>query len=164
MRRFSRGLRVVKWAATLASLVLIGLAVISFRYSVYVNYDRAHAVRLLAGGISVVPQVRSHCAHAPPLSPPPLVYHSDLDFVWTYPGMVTALTRANNWPQFSGDVVIPIWLLFAPAALLSIALWIADRRLVRSGFCSTCGYDLTGNVSGRCPECGTLKEKCEGSQ
>ena len=23
------------------------------------------------------------------------------------------------------------------------------------GCCSTCGYDLTGNVSGKCPECGT---------
>jgi predicted RNA-binding Zn-ribbon protein involved in translation (DUF1610 family) len=25
----------------------------------------------------------------------------------------------------------------------------------RSGRCHSCGYDLTGNVSGRCPECGT---------
>jgi uncharacterized paraquat-inducible protein A len=24
----------------------------------------------------------------------------------------------------------------------------------RQGVCSECGYDLTGNVSGRCPECG----------
>jgi uncharacterized paraquat-inducible protein A len=24
----------------------------------------------------------------------------------------------------------------------------------RSGFCVTCGYDLTGNTTGRCPECG----------
>jgi hypothetical protein len=29
------------------------------------------------------------------------------------------------------------------------------RRFVTSGFCSKCNYDLTGNVSGRCPECGT---------
>lgn len=28
------------------------------------------------------------------------------------------------------------------------------RRLKRQGRCSTCGYDLTGNVSGACPECG----------
>ena len=24
----------------------------------------------------------------------------------------------------------------------------------RTGVCPICGYDLTGNVSGRCPECG----------
>jgi len=25
----------------------------------------------------------------------------------------------------------------------------------RQGFCRECGYDLTGNASGVCPECGT---------
>ena len=28
-------------------------------------------------------------------------------------------------------------------------------RFPKPGFCWTCDYDLTGNVSGRCPECGT---------
>jgi hypothetical protein len=28
-------------------------------------------------------------------------------------------------------------------------------RRRRMGRCRKCGYDLTGNVSGRCPECGT---------
>jgi uncharacterized RDD family membrane protein YckC len=34
----------------------------------------------------------------------------------------------------------------------------AHRRVFDDrGFrCQRCGYDLTGNVSGRCPECGTL--------
>ena len=27
-------------------------------------------------------------------------------------------------------------------------------RRRRQGLCTRCGYDLTGNVSGRCPECG----------
>ena len=26
----------------------------------------------------------------------------------------------------------------------------------REGLCVRCGYDLTGNVSGTCPECGTV--------
>ena len=30
------------------------------------------------------------------------------------------------------------------------------RRRDRRGLCLKCGYDLTGNVSGVCPECGTL--------
>lgn len=29
------------------------------------------------------------------------------------------------------------------------------RTIVSSPFCDTCGYDLTGNQSGTCPECGT---------
>jgi len=48
---------------------------------------------------------------------------------------------------------VPIW----PAALLAGAfaawLWSSNRR-DRPGACAGCGYDLTGNVSGRCPECG----------
>lgn len=28
-----------------------------------------------------------------------------------------------------------------------------------AGHCQTCGYDLTGNVSGRCPECGRAIER-----
>jgi uncharacterized paraquat-inducible protein A len=30
--------------------------------------------------------------------------------------------------------------------------------LLRSGLCPTCDYDLTGNISGTCPECGTPVE------
>jgi len=29
-------------------------------------------------------------------------------------------------------------------------------RRRRSGLCASCGYDLSGNVSGKCPECGTV--------
>jgi hypothetical protein len=54
------------------------------------------------------------------------------------------------------------------AALLAIALAIAfgchlksldDVRRERRarGLCVRCGYDLTGNVSGVCPECGTTR-------
>ena len=35
----------------------------------------------------------------------------------------------------------------------TVAFW--PRRRPKPGCCSSCGYDLTGNVSGRCPECGT---------
>jgi hypothetical protein len=36
--------------------------------------------------------------------------------------------------------------------------WMIRRRRIRGG-CGACGYDLTGNVSGVCPECGTAVEK-----
>ncbi len=46
----------------------------------------------------------------------------------------------------------------APVALLLIGLTVAvwpGRRRPDPGRCRRCGYDLTGNASGVCPECGT---------
>ena len=42
-------------------------------------------------------------------------------------------------------------LLVVPPAVL---LWWLDRPRIPPGHCQKCGYDLTGNVSGKCPECG----------
>lgn len=44
--------------------------------------------------------------------------------------------------------------------LLAIALMVVGhyktkRDSIPPGHCLTCGYNLTGNISGRCPECGT---------
>jgi hypothetical protein len=53
---------------------------------------------------------------------------------------------------------VPFWkptLLFGAAPALW--LWSAWRRRspYKIGFCRRCGYNLTGNLSGVCPECGT---------
>jgi hypothetical protein len=53
---------------------------------------------------------------------------------------------------------VPLW---EPIALLSIwpicFLFVAflRRRRGKAGSCRKCGYSLTGNTSGVCPECGT---------
>jgi len=44
-------------------------------------------------------------------------------------------------------------MIAAPAVLIALA--IAHRPLRPTHACRFCGYDLTGNTSGRCPECGT---------
>jgi hypothetical protein len=58
---------------------------------------------------------------------------------------------------------VPSWLpvvVLAPYPLLRFALWCRARwirvRRQRRGACLDCGYDLTGNVSGTCPECGRV--------
>ena len=61
------------------------------------------------------------------------------------------------WPEFGGArsgtrVCMPLWVVLMPALALAILAW--RRGRVPSGACRACGYDLTGNVSGRCPECG----------
>lgn len=41
-------------------------------------------------------------------------------------------------------------------AMFMAAAWALERRRSRpAGGCKNCGYDLTGNVSGVCPECGS---------
>ncbi len=51
------------------------------------------------------------------------------------------------------DVVIPIWALVVLFATPTLWLWRCDRRR-QPGLCVKCGYDLRGNASGVCPECG----------
>lgn len=65
-----------------------------------------------------------------------------------------------GWPtrtvsQYGGITYeLPIWLpLFASLFTAILLRTRRDRR--RPGHCTSCGYDLTGNVSGVCPECGT---------
>lgn len=57
------------------------------------------------------------------------------------------------------NVAIPLWFI-ASILILTGAIPFAiqlRRRLIRLGvgFCQKCGYDLSGNMSGVCPECGT---------
>lgn len=53
------------------------------------------------------------------------------------------------------SISIPLWFLLVVAAWLTVNAFRRGRRCMPPGFCHVCSYDLTGNVSGRCPECGT---------
>ena len=57
---------------------------------------------------------------------------------------------------------LPDWLLATALAVLPIC-WIATTsigwRRSRRNRCRTCGYNLTANTSGVCPECGTPVER-----
>lgn len=53
---------------------------------------------------------------------------------------------------------ISLWFLTLLAFNAWLVLCMADRLYRLSpGLCQNCGYNLTGNTSGRCPECGALK-------
>jgi len=51
-------------------------------------------------------------------------------------------------------VVLPLWIPFLLIAAPTALLWWMDRRRIPPHCCQECGYNLTGNVSGVCPECG----------
>jgi hypothetical protein len=51
-------------------------------------------------------------------------------------------------------ICLPLWIPFLIFAIPTALLWWRDRRRIPLGHCQHCGYNLTGNVSGVCPECG----------
>ena len=59
---------------------------------------------------------------------------------------------------YGGTATVALPLALPPAALLlpTCLFWFwPHARGTSPGHCRKCGYDLTGNVTGRCPECGT---------
>lgn len=48
----------------------------------------------------------------------------------------------------------PLWLPLGLFGVCTGFMWLRDRRKMPHGCCSQCGYDLTANTSGVCPECG----------
>ena len=57
-------------------------------------------------------------------------------------------------PYYGWHVTVPLWMPFLVFAIPTIWLWWIDRRRIPPGHCRKCGYNLTGNMSGVCPECG----------
>ena len=80
-----------------------------------------------------------------------------------------ALTTTYCWwtggrPEFKRETLgIPFWMIVLVLVCYPALAFIRGpaRRYVfrRKGLCLRCGYNLTGNVSGVCPECGA--EVCE---
>ena len=54
-------------------------------------------------------------------------------------------------------IFVALWVPLLAAAIPTAWLWHRDRHRVRPGCCLRCGYDLTGNTSGVCSECGLPK-------
>lgn len=58
---------------------------------------------------------------------------------------------------------VPLWIPLSICTCLALLLsWRDRKRLMIGRLCRTCAYDLTGNVSGRCPECGAVAEQVQG--
>ena len=65
----------------------------------------------------------------------------------------------GRWPRYGDDpqislITVPMWMVLCLVGPPTAWLWHLDRRPA-PGKCR-CGYDLTGNTSGKCPECGQI--------
>ncbi len=136
--------RYFKWVGVVACFFLIWAWVLSVTYPVRRIKGKA-AIMLVSGGI--------HWS----------IYDSyeEMYFqTWLFGGSSSIfwLPRSTkDWSKgFSGQgsVFVPIWCILMAAAVPTYILWRRDKRYP-PGHCRKCGYDLTGNESGVCPECGT---------
>ncbi len=63
-------------------------------------------------------------------------------------------TSLKSLAAGSRFVELPLYAVFAAVAIPTLLVWRFGPKPVKPGHCG-CGYDLTGNTSGVCPECGT---------
>ena len=70
------------------------------------------------------------------------------------PSIKVAPFRSSMPPLTITRFCIPLWAILLLNAIPTAWLWHCDRRHYAPGDCQGCGYNLTGNVSGICPECG----------
>jgi hypothetical protein len=72
-------------------------------------------------------------------------YHGDFSVFHRVPDGITEIDfRYWKWV-----------LLFLAMPAVWLLMWWSAQRRTEQGICSSCGYSLTGNTSGACPECGT---------
>lgn len=75
---------------------------------------------------------------------------------WTFAGFKATHVVVGSWRGFT--FAVPFWpvvVLTAVAALGLLSGHSGHRRRSQEPVCNRCGYNLTGNISGICPECGT---------
>ncbi len=65
-----------------------------------------------------------------------------------------SFSRATSTSVPTWFAKVPIWFALSISAALTALLFYLDRKRIPPGHCQSCGYDLTGNVSGVCSECG----------
>ena len=139
MRRRSRLLRAAKWGGVVVCGALLTAGVASRWYEVLWSLAGGSGIGMSAGRAGVS-------------------WHA---WAGEFTGVsVGYMGRWEFWPPLEvlrnggGTILVtPIWLPLFAIGIPTLALWWLDRRRPLPGHCA-CGYDLTGNVSGACPECG----------
>ncbi len=157
MRRRTRLRRAVKWSGTvlcaLLLVVLLVLRIASYAYSspiygdpqrraVQFVYHRGCVCCRLIHNMqpAMCRKVQEDSGWIPDFRP------------WIWWGR--CYVQAKSPTHEETTLGLPLWIPFLAALLPTAYLWHKDRR-IPPGHCERCGYDLTGNVSGVCPECGT---------
>lgn len=143
-------------AAICASALFGGALIFSFICTVIWCWRPLHGVTL-GSGVLILAKAQ----------PPPHFWNADSEFWVPHVAIYT-----NDWRHWSGAWRTVLWLqrvdglntssmsipLWMPLVLCAVVALMFSHwpPLIRKGRCRRCHYDLTGNVSGMCPECGTV--------
>ena len=149
-----------KVTVLLALLVLAttGCWMASFLWPVKWSHKRSHTVLFIRSGILEV-LYDQHGRYTGPCVPPRAHVRGYTGFGVEYLAF-DPVTKDDNFKFRRWRVSLwPIILLLVVSQLLLMrrTVFLPHRRRMR-GMCTRCGYDLTGNTSGVCPECGTTIE------
>ena len=157
MARLSRRLRVCKWVGTVGCVLIAGAflaCVVGCRIAyVWETEGQLCSLALSGGCINFIQNYGKDWAEAsgwnleycPPIS------SSVSDFRWL-PGIRQHFYLEGG--KHTTSMYLPLWIPFLLLLMPTPLLWWRDRRKRIPGFCRRCDYDLTGNTSGVCPECG----------
>lgn len=136
MSTSSRLHKTVKWVGLTSSGLLVAAWCVSLFWTI--GYSNASTGFGLEAGCAVL-------AIGPAQGPYRWVFTARYARPWWVPVY-------SRW-QKSIFLRVPMWIPLLAVGPPTAWLWWRDRR-PPPGRCQTCGYDLTGNISGRCPECG----------
>ena len=154
MRKRPRVRRGLKWGGTVFCALLVVAFVVSFLMDVV--YDRATTtvrteVHLVSGAIMLIRQRRLRVPNRR------IITFRDIVVMPRDPRLgwwLAVLPRGQGLQRLGFLLLaVPLWMPFVVVGIPTAFFWHRDRR-IPPGHCQKCGYDLTDNVSGVCPECG----------
>lgn len=148
MYRPSRTRRIIKWISLIGLAVAVGFCAMGNRRRV--QFGLAGAYAQVYGGNFMLGQYSGKYKSLVP---------NGLLIGDAYPSpkwMPSFSSYPDDW-----SLTIPMFQVVLVAVLTTVVLFYRDRRRILPGHCPRCGYDLTGNTSGKCSECG---EKIDAGQ
>lgn len=142
LRYRSRTRWLLKWCATVGAVLTLVVTAASFWFTFFLHTPRGPAAVAMG---TVWGAWGPNC------------------WFWTWdikvvPVASSKLVHEQLWPVWMPTppvwgLSLPLWPFVVLPAALAAWLWWRDRQ-PPVGHCQKCGYNLTGNTSGRCPECG----------
>ena len=145
MSRRHRIRRIAKWVGLVMCVLIVVAWGVSLRWEAFYVGDGWRSY--CGGGCLGISSCSAHDGDGWILEP----YLGDVGLGFIWPKYVS--NKTGKYPYTL--VILPPWILLPAFAIPTAILLYRDRRRIPPGHCQKCGYNLTGNTSGKCPECGT---------